>query len=85
MISFAFIGLLAGLLIGGRFKVLALIPIELAALLVAGACTAVGLGSIGGNALSFVAFSVCIQVGYAVMLVAGVHSHPALRTSRSQA
>ena len=85
MISFAFIGLLAGLLIGGRFKVFALIPIELGALIVTGACTAAGLGSLGANALSFLAFSFCIQGGYAVMLVAGIQSRPPLRTSRSRA
>lgn len=64
VLEFALVGLLSGLLAGGRFKVFVLLPIELLALVVMSAQALSGRG-MGMPVLGFVSFSLCLQAAYA--------------------
>ena len=72
MIASIAIGLLAGLLIGRRFRVFALIPVECVALVVSGLCMVAGAASPASIALGFLGFSLALQGAYAVSLAAGL-------------
>lgn len=70
MIASVLIGLLSGLLLGGRFKVFATIPIQMLVFVYSVAFAVSGRLSVGQAALSFLCICVSLQLGYVIMLVA---------------
>ena len=77
MIASSLIGLLGGLLLGGRFKVFATLPVQIVALIAAAVLVVSGASTFGHAGLGFVMFSLCLQGGYIARLFAGprpVHS-----------
>ena len=81
MIACALIGLLSGLLLGGRFKVFATIPIQMLVFVYAAAFAVSGRISIGQAALSFLCICISLQLGYLIMLVANPQGSRTVRMS----
>jgi hypothetical protein len=64
MLQFALWGVLLGLILGGYFSVLVLVPILACAFIIAAVTSLVGAGGLAPLMLDFVVFAICLQVGY---------------------
>ncbi len=71
MIVSGLLGLLAGLLMGGRLKIFALVPVQILALLAALIPATFSDASVAHQAAAGLVFCFALQAGYLVRLVIG--------------
>ena len=71
MILSVLLGVLSGLLIGGRFRIFATIPVQVLALLMVAIPAIMGEASIAHQAGAGLMFCLALQAGYVLRLVMG--------------